>query len=178
MNIRKANIGDLKRILELRDLARGVMRSDGNLSQWPEGYPRTEKFRKDITEGNCYVMEEVGEPEGTVPAEQERGEVVATWAFIPGPDPTYSIIYDGQWLNDTLPYYVVHRIASTPESHGVMEAVLRFCFSQTNNIRIDTHRDNHIMRHLLRKHGFTECGLIHIENGDERVAYQKIIGQR
>ena len=165
MNIRKSHIGDLPRILLLRDMARGIMRCDGNNAQWPEGYPLEEKFRTDIAMGHSYVME-------------LDDEVVATWAFIPGPDPTYSIIYDGQWLNDALPYYVLHRIASTPESHGVMEAVLRFCFSQTNNIRIDTHRDNHIMRHLLRKHGFTECGLIHIENGDERVAYQKIIGQR
>lgn len=161
MNIRKANIGDLQRILELRDLARGIMRSDGNHDQWPEGYPRKEKFRKDISEGNCYVME-------------DDGAIFATFAFIPGPDPTYSIIYNGQWLNDALPYYVVHRIASTPESHGVMEAVLRFCFFHTDNIRIDTHRNNHIMRHLLRKHGFTECGVIYIESGEERVAYQKI----
>ena len=161
MNIRKANIGDLQRILELRDLARSIMRSDGNLHQWSEGYPREEKFRKDITDGNSYVME-------------ANGTIFATFAFIPGPDPTYSIIYDGQWLNEALPYYVIHRIASTPESHDVMESMLRFCFSHTKNIRIDTHHNNRIMRYLLRKYGFAECGIIHIENGDERLAYQKI----
>ena len=162
MKIRKANISDLPRILELRDMARGIMRSNGNNDQWPEGYPTEDTFRKDIAEGHSYVMEDEG------------GEPVATWAFIPGPDPTYNMIYEGQWLDDQRPYHVVHRIASTPDSRGVMDGLLRFCFERTNNLRIDTHRDNSIMRHLLRRHGFAYCGIIHIANGDERLAYQKL----
>ena len=162
MIIRKANIGDLKRILELRDLARNIMRANGNYEQWPEGYPMEEAFLHDIEQGHSYVME-------------EEGALIATWAFIPGPDPTYTIIYNGEWIDNELPYYVVHRIASTPDSHGVMDALLRFCFSRTNCLRIDTHRDNQIMQHVLRKHAFTYCGIIHIANGDERLAFQKII---
>ena len=165
MNIRQANIADLPRILELRDLARGIMRSNGNRDQWPEGYPTEETFRSDIAEGHSYVIE-------------QDGTLVATFAFIPGPDPTYSVVYGGgRWLDDARPYCVVHRIASTPDAHGVMDALLGYCFSQTDNLRIDTHRDNSIMRHLLTKHGFAYCGIIHIANGDERLAYQKILGQ-
>ncbi len=164
MNVRKSTINDLPRILELRDMARDIMRASGNRDQWPEGYPTEDTFRQDILQGHSYVME-------------EDNNIVATWAFIPGPDPTYSIIYDGEWINNDLPYYVVHRIASTPDSHGVMDCLLRFCFTQCNNLRIDTHRDNHIMRHILQKHGFTYCGIIHIANGDERLAYQKLHGQ-
>lgn len=160
--VRKASIKDLKRILELRDLARNIMRANGNYDQWPEGYPTEETFVHDIEQGNSYVLE-------------DNGTIVATWAFIPGPDPTYSIIYNGSWIDDELPYYVVHRIASTPDSRGVMDAMLQFCFSQTNCLRIDTHRDNQIMRHILQKHAFKYCGIIHIANGDERLAYQKII---
>ena len=160
MIIRKATIEDLPRILELRDFARGIMRANGNYEQWPEGYPTEDAFRKDIEQGHSYVME-------------DAGVSIATWAFIPGPDPTYSIIYNGKWLDNELPYHVVHRIASTPDSHGVMDALLRFCFTQCNNLRIDTHRDNHIRRHLLQKHGFVYCGIIHIANGDERLAYQR-----
>lgn len=160
MTIRKANIGDLKRILELRDLARHIMRADGNCEQWPDGYPKEETFLSDITQGHSYVME-------------KDGALIATWAFIPGPDPTYSIIYKGKWQDDELPYHVVHRIASTPDSHGVMDTLLRFCLSHARSLRIDTHRDNHIMQHILRKHAFTYCGIIHIANGDERLAFQK-----
>lgn len=163
--VRKASIDDLKRILELRDLARNIMRANGNHDQWPEGYPTEETFLSDIEHGHSYVME-------------EGGTIVATWAFIPGPDPTYSIIYNGSWIDDELPYYVVHRIASTPDSHGVMDAMLEFCFSQTNCLRIDTHRDNLIMQHILQKHDFKYCGIIHIANGDERLAFQKIINNQ
>ena len=163
--IRRATIDDLPRILHLRDLARDIMRSDGNSGQWPEGYPVEATFQRDIEEGNSYVME-------------QDGTVVATFAFIPGPDPTYAVLYDGQWLDDTPPYYVIHRIASTPTSHGVMDCLLQFCFSQTNNIRIDTHRDNRIVRQAMQRHGFTYCGIIHITNGDERLAYQKINGHK
>ena len=161
MRIRKATIEDLPCILELRDHARGIMRANGNYEQWPEGYPTEETFRCDIEQGHSYIME-------------VDGVAVATWAFISGPDPTYSVIYNGKWLDNERPYYVVHRIASRPDSHGVMDELLRFCFSQCNNLRIDTHRDNRIMRHILQKHGFAYCGIIHIANGDERLAFQKI----
>ena len=39
------------------------------------------------------------------------------------------------------------------------------------SIRIDTHRDNCIMKHILTKYGFTECGVIYLESGDPRDAY-------
>ena len=162
MTIRKATTEDLPCILELRDLARGIMRANGNHEQWPEGYPTEETFRNDIEQGHSYVLE-------------ADGVAVATLAFIPGPDPTYSVIYKGKWLDNERPYYVVHRIASKPDSHGVMDALLQFCFSHCCCLRIDTHRDNRIMRHILEKHGFAYCGIIHIANGDERLAFQKIV---
>ena len=43
------------------------------------------------------------------------------------------------------------------------------------NLRIDTHRDNVIMRHVIEHYGFTYCGIIYLLNGDERLAYQKRI---
>ncbi|MBR1526072.1 MAG: hypothetical protein IJ640_05360 [Prevotella sp.] len=49
-----------------------------------------------------------------------------------------------------------------------------YCFGITDNIRIDTHRDNRIMQHLMQKEGFTYCGIIYLDNGDERLAYQKM----
>ena len=30
------------------------------------------------------------------------------------------------------------------------------------------------MQHVIEKHGFTYCGIIHITTGDKRLAYQKI----
>ena len=84
------------------------------------------------------------------------------------------VIYDGKWLDDDLPYHVVHRIASYPDAHHIFSDMIDFCFAHDANIRIDTHRDNTIMQHNLQKHGFTYCGIIYLASGDERLAYQRI----
>ena len=161
-SFRHATMADLPLMLRLRDQAREIMRSYGNVNQWPEGYPPQEKFEKDIELGCSYMMNDL------------CGTTVATFAMLPGPDPTYAIVYDGQWLNDA-PYLVVHRIASTPESHGVLDAILDFCEAQATDIRIDTHADNIVMINGLKKRGYQYCGIIHLLNGDERLAFQKTI---
>lgn len=158
--IRKANLEDLPVILNLRDQAREIMRSYGNVNQWPDGYPPEEKFIHDIEHGYSYVMTD------------DTGDIVGTFAFIPGPDVTYHVIYDGQWLDDES-YHVIHRIASTPDSHGILNAVLDFCETNDPNIRIDTHKDNLVMIKGLKKRGYQYCGIIHLLNGDERLAFQK-----
>jgi hypothetical protein len=48
------------------------------------------------------------------------------------------------------------------------------CFASTDpisTIRIDTHRDNCIMKHILTKYGFTMCGVIYLADGAPRDAY-------
>ena len=40
------------------------------------------------------------------------------------------------------------------------------------NVRADTHKDNITMQNMLAKNGFVPCGIIHVENGSERIAYQ------
>ena len=51
---------------------------------------------------------------------------------------------------------------------------LQWCYRQIPNLRADTHRDNHILQHILKKHGFQYCGIIYLLNGDERLAFQKL----
>ena len=160
--IRKSTKADLPTILNLRDQAREIMRSYGNTFQWPDGYPCDDMFQKDIELGGSYVMLD------------EKGTIVGTFALLPSPEVTYNIIYDGQWLDDE-PYHVIHRIASTPGSHGVLDALLDYCESKVGNIRIDTHEANIIMRKGLEKHGYQYCGIIHLLNGDERLAFHKVI---
>ena len=161
ISIRQSVPGDLENIMSLIDSGREIMRSDGNVDQWKEGYPKRETVEHDISSGNGYLC-------------VENGVNIGTFAFIAGPDPTYNKIYDGSWTNETLPYHVIHRIASTPGSHGVFAAIIGFALQHTNNIRIDTHRDNRIMRYNLTKHGFSYCGIIYLANGDERLAFQLV----
>lgn len=51
---------------------------------------------------------------------------------------------------------------------------LDFGFEKVENIRIDTHKDNKIMIHLLEKYGFKRCGVIVVDDGTDREAFQKI----
>ena len=159
MMIRKATYDDVPVLMDVFRKARGIMRSSGNMNQWNDGYPSEEVVRKDIDNGHCVVL-------------CEDGKVVATMAFIPGPDPTYAEIYDGGWLSDA-PYHVIHRIAVAEPGHNAAKVLLDWGFGQTGSIRIDTHKDNVIMHHVLSKYGFTHCGLILLANGDPREAYQK-----
>ena len=54
-----------------------------------------------------------------------------------------------------------------------MRTHFHFSTSQRcGNIRVDTHRDNKVMQHILTKQGFQRCGIIYVKNGTERIAYQ------
>lgn len=159
MRIRKATYEDIPVLMQLFERAKSIMRASGNMHQWGSGYPSEEIVRRDIDAGVCYVM-------------CDNSTVVATMAFIPGPDPTYSVIEDGAWLNDE-PYYVIHRIAVAVPGKGCARRLLDWAFERTGTVRIDTHRDNVIMHHILRGYGFEYCGVIHLANGDLRDAYQK-----
>ena len=105
---------------------------------------------------------------------EEDGVTVGTFAFIPGIEPTYLKIYEGSWKEDFSKYATIHRLGSTRDSHGVAEACFDWAWEQIRNLRIDTHRDNRIMQHCIEKAGFEYCGIIYLESGDERLAYQKI----
>ena len=159
--IREARQTDMADIMKVMDAAKGIMRQSGNMCQWGEGYPSEAVIFSDIEKHGGYVIKDVG-------------RIVGYFAFLPSPEPTYSKIFDGEWLDDTLSYHVVHRIASYPNAHGIFSYIMDFCFSKDSNIRIDTHLDNHIMQHNIKKHGFTYCGIIYLANGDERLAYQKL----
>lgn len=157
--IRKAVTDELDSIMVVLDAAKRIMRSSGNMRQWTDGYPSEDVIRKDIANGNGYVVE-------------DDGRVTGYFAFIASPEPTYSRIYDGAWLDDSLPYHIIHRIGSYPDVHGIFRSIIEWCRSEDANLRIDTHRDNLIMQHNILKHGFVYCGIIFLESGDERLAYQ------
>ena len=105
---------------------------------------------------------------------EEVGRVVGYFAFLASPEPTYARIYGGRWLDDAQPYHVIHRIAALKATRGIFHTVMDYCALWEKNLRVDTHRDNRVMQHLLLQHGFTYCGIIHLASGDERLAYQRL----
>lgn len=161
MIIRPTKLKDLPLVMGIYEYARNFMRANGNATQWVNGYPSEELIRQEIEDNHSFVC--IG----------EQGEIAGTFCFILGDDPTYRQIYEGAWLNDA-PYGVIHRMATNGKQKGVADACFDWCMEQSDNIRVDTHKDNLVMQHILEKRGFRRCGIIYVKDGTERIAYQRL----
>ena len=157
--IRQAVEAEMDTIMELYRKARQFMADHGNPRQWPPAYPPGEMVLQDIRDGHMFVC-------------VAEGQIRAVFYYRQGQEPDYQDIRDGQWINEE-PYGVVHRITSDGSVKGAGSFCLQWAFLQCKNLKIDTHRDNVVMQYLLKKNGFQYCGIIHIRNGEERLAYQK-----
>jgi hypothetical protein len=162
MYIRPTLESDLDALMPIFDFARGIMRATGNHQQWTGGYPSRELLLHDIEMQQSYVCV------------ADTGELLATFCFFVGNDPTYFYIENGSWLND-LPYGVVHRLATNGKQKGMGVYCMNWCLEQCPNLRVDTHADNVVMQTILLNMGFRACGIIYLSNGDERLAFQKTI---
>ena len=101
--------GDLPQILKIYAHARAVMKASGNPTQWGDDFPPQELLEEDIDSNRLFLY-------------VVNGQIEAVFAFILGADPTYAVIEDGQWLDDTLPYGTVHRLASAGKQKGVSKS--------------------------------------------------------
>ena len=156
--IRLARVEDLNAILAVYEAARRYMRENGNPTQWGESYPERAMLEEDIRRRQLYV-------------DEQEGAIHGVFAFILGEDPTYAYIEDGTWLNDA-PYGTIHRVAGDGTVRGTFDRCLAFCKGRSQELRIDTHRDNLTMQHLIERSGFARCGIVYMEDGSPRIAYQ------
>lgn len=165
MRIRRSTERDVERMMEIYAYARDFMAKHGNPNQWgPTNWPPEALIRSDIRAGNSYVCVDDGD------------RVVGTFFFVQGKDiePTYRVITDGKWLDDS-PYGVVHRIATDGSVKGAGSFCLNWAYEQCGHMRIDTHGDNKVMQNMVKKLGFVHCGTIHVEEDDNpRLAFEKL----
>lgn len=157
MIIRNAAEDDIPAITDIFCHARSYMKENGNPTQWGPDYPGIEVVKRDIQNGNCYVFE-------------DENEIVGTFSFIMGEEPTYQIIEQGGW-HDHQPYGTIHRLAGNGKRKGLAKACFDFCKKKIGYLRIDTHADNKPMQAAIQKAGFQKCGIIFVENGTERIAF-------
>ena len=85
-------------------------------------------------------------------------------------DPTYQEIENGNWYFNEA-YGTIHRIASTGKVKRLTKTCFDFCHGKCNYLRIDIHKNNQPMQNAIKRYGFRECGIIHIEDDSERVAF-------
>ena len=90
IEIRKTQPAEIEILMEIFEQGKRIMRKDGNMKQWTGNYPSPQLIMQDIANGNSYVCL------------NDAGEIIGTFAFIRGNDPTYARIYEGEWLEDTL----------------------------------------------------------------------------
>lgn len=161
MRIREAKWEELDQIEAIYAYARQFQREHGNPKQWGSGYPFRDQLEEDIQKKRLYVI-----------CREETDVPAGVFMFMTEPEPSYSEIRQGAWLNN-LPYGTIHRLASDGSCRGVGKACFDWAFARCGNIKIDTHEDNTVMQSLLKRQGFVRCGIVTIENGEERIAFQK-----
>ena len=178
MKIRKATMCDLDGIMSVIAEARSTIASLG-INQWQNGYPQREIIEADINNGVSYCIENT-----------DTGEIVSTFAVFSDGEVLYDRIFDGAWRTGDSPsekkddvcYTAIHRVAISVKARGsgLSSAIINFVREiaiekEKASLRIDTHEGNVVMRRMLEKNGFVHCGTIFLEDGDPRVAYEKLI---
>ena len=156
--VRAAKMEDLPRIEEIYAYARTFMENTGNPTQWGKTEPKVSQLKMDIAEEKLYVIESDG--------------IHGVFFFTIGEDPTYAIIENGSWLSEA-PYGTIHRIAGDG-SGGIVGTAVAFAKAQIQHLRIDTHRDNKVMQHVVEKQGFSRRGIIYVSDGSSRIAYEMV----
>ncbi len=141
-----------------------------NIDQWQNNYPNTETIESDIRKKESFVIT------------NDKDEIIATAMFSLNGEPTYAEI-DGEWCTEEITKYgVIHRIAVSNKARGTGAAKLIFKEFENklksinyNSLRIDTHKDNLIMQKLLRQLEYKYCGVIYLDDGDKRLAFEKVL---
>ena len=169
MKIQLTTLKEVPRILEIIEDARTYLASQ-NIDQWQNGYPDAAQIENDILNGESFVVI------------NDENQVMATSMFSTNKEPTYKII-EGNWIiNEDEIYGVIHRMAIKKEFRKFGLATMLFdefhlqlLEKNIKSLKIDTHEDNIGMQSLIKKLGYTYCGIIYTNYGDKRLAFEKVI---
>lgn len=167
MEFRKTNETDLNDIMIIIRQAQDYFKKQG-INQWQNNYPNEDTIRNDMNKNYSYVL-------------LKDNIAVATAAVSFEGEKTYDTIYEGQWISNST-YAVIHRIAVNDNYKGlgisskIIHNVEQLCINRgISSIKVDTHEDNLSMQKLLEKNKFKYCGIIYLEDGNKRIAFEKII---
>lgn len=162
-----ARPADLEICAAIIDMGRAFQREQGFV-QWTEDYPNRNTLLEDMRAGKGYVL-------------RVNGEIAGYMCIDFDGEPAYGAI-EGAWATKE-PYAVVHRMAFDGKFRGMGLADTAFrlieglCVEKgVFSIRIDTDFPNERMQHILKKNGFTNCGVI-VFQGSGKLAFEKSLGQ-
>ena len=169
MKVKLSSLGDISRIMEIIKDAQNYLAAL-KIDQWQDGYPNSTKIELDISNEDSYIVL------------NNANQIIGTTVFSTKTERAYQKI-EGNWMtSENSKYGVIHRLAVGDEYRKL--GMAQFVFNtfesklkQMNikSMRIDTHKDNKGMQYMLKKRGYQYCGIIILESGDERLAFEKII---
>ncbi len=169
--LRRAQTQDLAAIMKIIDDAKNLLKKNGS-PQWQNGYPNRETFAQDIATQTNWVL-------------INGNKVAATATLQLTPEPTYRNITQGQWQQPDEPYATIHRVTISSNYRGQGLSKLLFSNLLTvgqmqgiKNFRVDTHRNNKAMQHVVENFNFKRRGIIKVndQNDPERLAYELNLG--
>ena len=165
--LKKANSTEIEEIMSVIKDGKEFLKQQG-INQWQHGSPGCSDVENDIKQETSYVYELDGEIVGTAMLN------------------TYDADYEKYltiWTKCNN-YLVIHRLAVKKEyrsqgiGHKFMNDIILFAKENSvEYIRIDTHKDNVIMRKYLSKNNFKELDEIKLSmknslDDKERIAYE------
>ncbi len=163
MEVKETEQKDIKDVALIMLQAKQYFR-EHEIPQWQGDYPNEKNILEDMKKHGAYCV--------------MNGSEVVGYSFVAKyEDPNYAYI-EGQWLNDE-PYVVIHRTCIKDTMKGkhiaceFVELAKEICEkNQIHNIRVDTHEKNISMQKMLEKNGFQKVGIIYVQDGSPRIAYQ------
>ncbi|SJZ98603.1 L-amino acid N-acyltransferase YncA [Pilibacter termitis] len=166
MKIRKATQKDMKTILQIFSDARTFLHEQ-EIPQWQGEYPNKLDVLKDIEQNFAYVL-------------TDDEQVIGYAALQQTPDANYRTISQGSWKNNNDNYATIHRLStlSSVRQKGVGKLFFSLLLYEAKRlgfkeVRVDTHEKNKIMQKVIAALAFEKRGIVTVEDGSPRIAYQK-----
>lgn len=166
LSFRNATYDDIESIMEIVADAQESLRGL-HIDQWQNGYPNAEVIKTDIDNkvGIVGLLD---------------GKIVAFAAIVFTGEPAYDDLQEGNWLSNE-DYVVLHRLCvrKSATRHGIAGQIMTYIETEAlkkgvKSFKIDTHLGNIYMMDLLKKSGFTYCGIVYYDHG-KRWAFEKLL---
>ncbi|MDD3225347.1 MAG: GNAT family N-acetyltransferase [Clostridium sp.] len=155
MKIRKAELNDLKSIIDIFKNAIDVM-NEGNIPQWDEIYPTSAIFKQDILKQQMYVGIENDDIVSVIVVNDEFDELYKK----------------GDWKYKNRKFVVIHRLCVNPiyQKQGIgkttmlmIEALLKK--REIQSIRLDAFSLNPYALKLYKALGYRKVGEVNFRKG-------------
>jgi len=155
MYLRKAKEDELDLVCDIIEDGKQQL-ADAGIDQWQNDYPNRDVIKEDIAAGRAVIYN------------SDDHETLGVAAVMTAPDTSYDTL-QGEWLKQTDKFVTIHRVAifSHHQGKGYASQLFRDLFDYVvenhpdcESIRIDTHKDNGKMQHLIEKFGFERVGKI------------------